>query len=179
MTYEKINNKGYRINSNQNYINDNLARNIQYANTQAAPVQTPYDVPQKSPQTAPHREPKVNQTPKTATRTQNGLAGSFGFAFTGIMVACAVMLFSCLTHYISLNISINQKNKEVASLRNQVSRAVMENDNYEMAINSNIDYNYIYEVATKELGMVYAASSQIRYYNQETGEYVVQYKDVE
>ena len=48
-----------------------------------------------------------------------------------------------------------------------------------MSINSSIDYNYIYKVATEELGMVYPSQNQIVNYDSEDSEYVVQYKDVE
>ena len=90
-----------------------------------------------------------------------------------------VGIFIVLTKYISLNINMTQKAREIASLRKELSTMTMENDNLEISINSSIDYDYIYKVATEELGMVYPSCSQIVSYDSEDSEYVVQYKDVE
>ena len=60
-----------------------------------------------------------------------------------------------------------------------VASFLSKSGNLPMAINSSIDYDYIYKVATEELGMVYASQNQIVTYDSEDSEYVVQYKDVE
>ncbi len=123
----------YNRKDNNYYINDNLARNLAYAEPAIK---------------EPQRRKKTETRPQTqpARKTQKGLRANFGLAFTALMVGCAVVLFYFLTSYIALNLQINQKSKQVA---------------------------------TKELGMVYASSNQIISYNHATGEYVVQYKDVE
>ena len=41
-----------------------------------------------------------------------------------------------------------------------------------------MDLDYIYDVATKELGMVYANKDQILLYDKTESEYVRQYEDV-
>lgn len=148
------------------YIGDNLARSI-------APAAEPLKAPEKEPVREPERKAQPKEQP------ERGLCASFGFAFTLLMVGAAVVLFITLAKYISLNIDAGQKAKEIASLRSQLTTAVMENDNYEVAINASIDYDYIYQVATQELGMVYASKSQIITYEHKESEYVVQYKDVE
>ena len=90
-----------------------------------------------------------------------------------------VVIFLVLAKYISLNVAMTQKSRQIAALRKELSTLTMENDNIEMSINSSIDYNYIYKVATEELGMVYPSQNQIVNYDSEDSEYVVQYKDVE
>lgn len=95
------------------------------------------------------------------------------------MAGAMVGIFIVLTKYISLNINMTQKAREIASLRKELSTMTMENDNLEISINSSIDYDYIYKVATEELGMVYPSCNQIVSYDSEDSEYVVQYKDVE
>lgn len=150
------------------YINDNLARK-QEAYAQPAPMRREVIKEQPDQGKGQVHESKVNK----------GLSASFGFAFTVVMAAAMVVIFLTLAKYISLNIDISNKSKELASLRKELSTVTMENDNIEMAINSSIDYDYIYKVATEELGMVYASQSQIVTYEHNDGEYVVQYKDVE
>jgi cell division protein FtsB len=53
-----------------------------------------------------------------------------------------------------------------------------ENDALETRINTSVDLDYIYKVATEELGMVYADESQVRLYNKTESEYVRQYEDI-
>lgn len=150
------------------YINDNLARK-QAAYSEALPK----------------RREEVRQQPehRVSHNTQNdknrGLSSSFGFAFTFVMAAAMVVIFLVLAKYISINVDMTQKSRQIAALRKELSTLTMENDNMEMSINSSIDYNYIYKVATEELGMVYPSQNQIVNYDSEDSEYVVQYKDVE
>ena len=144
------------------YVNDNLARK------QEAYIET----------TSPRKRETVTQQPekqdlhKAHTKANHGLSSSFGFAFTLVMAGVMVGIFIVLTKYISLNINMT-------SLRKELSTMTMENDNLEISINSSIDYDYIYKVATEELGMVYPSCNQIVSYDSEDSEYVVQYKDVE
>ena len=53
-----------------------------------------------------------------------------------------------------------------------------ENDALETRINTSIDLDYIYKVATEELGMVYANRNQVRLYDKTESEYVRQYEDI-
>lgn len=151
------------------YINDNLARK------QETYIET----------TSPRKREVVTGTPEKQevhsvhSKKTRGLSSSFGVAFTLVMVAAMAGIFIVLTKYIALNIDITQKSRQVANLRKELSTMTMENDNLEMSINSSMDYDYIYKVATEELGMVYPSRSQIINYDSEDSEYVVQYKDVE
>ncbi len=53
-----------------------------------------------------------------------------------------------------------------------------ENDATETRINTSIDLDYIYKVATEELGMVYANRDQVLLYDKTESEYVRQYEDI-
>ena len=161
-------NRKYNRAYGTSYIGDNLARK------QA--VVTPIQPKQPARVT---QEPERVGRPKQAVKAERGLAASFGIAFTLIMAAAMVVIFITLVKYISLNIEISRKARTITELRKELTTAIMENDNMEMSINSSIDYDYIYQVATQELGMVYASQNQIVTYDHEDSEYVVQYKDVE
>ena len=113
------------------YVNDNLARK------QEAYIET----------TSPRKRETVTQQPekqdlhKAHTKANHGLSSSFGFAFTLVMAGVMVGIFIVLTKYISLNINMTQKAREIASLRKELSTMTMENDNLEISINSSIDYD--------------------------------------
>ena len=53
-----------------------------------------------------------------------------------------------------------------------------DNDALETRINTSIDLDNIYKIATEELGMVYANKDQVRMYNKTESEYVRQYEDI-
>ena len=87
-----------------------------------------------------------------------------------IAAAIGVMLFTC-TNYVSL---INAKSTNAG----KISTLQIENDQKELSIDTSIDYEYIYNVAVEELGMVYASEDQIINYKSGESEYVMQFKDI-
>lgn len=151
-------------------------------------------VPQKIEEAAPEEAPRKIIKKKTAEekrreaikrqaeenrKNQKGLSASFGFAFTAVISVCVFMIFSSFVNYISLNIESSGKAKLVSNLEKELSSITMENDNLEISINSSIDYDEIFRVATEELGMVYASKKQIISYEKTQSEYVEQYKDID
>ena len=84
-----------------------------------------------------------------------------------IAAAIGVMLFTC-TNYVSL----------INTLQAQLEELKIENDQKELSIDTSIDYEYIYNVAVEELGMVYASEDQIINYKSGESEYVMQFKDI-
>ena len=53
-----------------------------------------------------------------------------------------------------------------------------ENDALQTRINTDMDLDHIYKVATEELGMVYANRNQVLLYDKTESEYVRQYEDI-
>lgn len=171
MTNKKNSARAY----NAGFIGDNLARRAQAAQPAYAPKREPYKTPERKPE---HRE-KPNGQSRKQPEKERGLRASLGFAFTVLIAASVGIIFFVLVKYISLNIDSTQKARQVEKLSRELSAAVMENDNYEMAINTSIDYDYIFKVATEELGMVYPSQKQIITYKSKKSEYVEQYKDLD
>ena len=66
----------------------------------------------------------------------------------------------------------------VGSSDYEYSPTAVMNDELEAEINTNIDYNKIYDKATKEYGMVYPNKGQIRTYNAEGEGYIRKYQDI-
>ena len=52
------------------------------------------------------------------------------------------------------------------------------NSALENRISTLVDLDYIYQVATEELGMTYASDDQVIYYDKSESEYVRQYEDI-
>ncbi len=60
----------------------------------------------------------------------------------------------------------------------QLEQAQTDNAAYKSSIESMYTIDEIYDVATNELGMVYARNGQIIYYESANEDYVKQYRDV-
>ena len=172
------------------------------------PETEPYRAPKKAPKQAPKKAPKksakTSKSAKQKAREQKAKArerrfnekyapkpedtrklvkvsvkSSFGLLFTATLVVCVGMIYHSLRGYIDVNVEATQKAKYITTLERELSQKVADNDNYEIVINSSIDYDEIYRVATEEMGMVYVSQSQICTYNMPENEYVEQYKDID
>ena len=91
--------------------------------------------------------------------------------------ALIVTLAICM-QYLQLRSSITTRIGNIESLEQDVEALKAENDALETSINTYVDLDHIYDVATKELGMVYANKNQILLYDKTESEYVRQYEDV-
>ena len=80
--------------------------------------------------------------------------------------------------YLQLRSSITTRIGNIESLEQDVEALKAENDALETSINTYVDLDHIYDVATKELGMVYANKNQILLYDKTESEYVRQYEDI-
>ena len=94
-----------------------------------------------------------------------------------IAAAIGVMLFTC-TNYVSLINTKSTNAGKISTLQAQLEELKIENDQKELSIDTSIDYEYIYNVAVEELGMVYASEDQIINYKSGESEYVMQFKDI-
>ena len=68
--------------------------------------------------------------------------------------------------------------ERTALLEQQLEQLRSENDALQTRINTDMDLDHIYKVATEELGMVYANRNQVLLYDKTESEYVRQYEDI-
>lgn len=94
-----------------------------------------------------------------------------------LTVAVVCVLFICV-NYLHGHASINGRIHHIEVLEAQLEELKAENDALETRINTSIDLDRIYRVATEELGMVYADRDQVLLYNKTESEYVRQYEDI-
>ena len=94
-----------------------------------------------------------------------------------LTIASICTLYLCIQYlHVQSSITARMHNIEVMEAKLEKMRA--ENDALETSINTSIDLNKIYEIATKELGMVYARKNQVLLYDKTESEYVRQYEDI-
>lgn len=94
-----------------------------------------------------------------------------------LTIASAFTLCLCI-NYLHIQSSITARMHNIEAMEARLENLKAENDALETSINTSIDLNKIYEIATKELGMVYAKKDQVLLYDKTESEYVRQYEDI-
>lgn len=94
-----------------------------------------------------------------------------------LMIASCFTLFICI-NYIHVQSVITRRMDNIKQLEQDLDALKSENDAAQTRINTSVDLDYVYKVATEELGMVYAGKNQVRLYHQTESEYVRQYEDI-
>lgn len=127
----------------------------------------------------PDRRPQVRRESHTVTvRKRKEKTLSMDLPFVIMLTAASIAtLFLCI-NYLRLQSSVTSKLKNIETLEKEIDSLKTENDALETRINTSMDLDYIYQVATEELGMVYANKDQIRLYKKTESEYVRQYENV-
>ncbi len=99
--------------------------------------------------------------------------------FSVLLLTAAVIctLYICVS-YLKLQSSVTARLNHIESLEESIEKLKGDNDALLTRINTSVDLDYVYKVATEELGMVYANKDQVRLYNKTESEYVRQYEDI-
>lgn len=150
-----------------------------YVQGSAAPVQT-----EEVPVRIPRRREEISEDERKRRRQERNVqrnrekATRIGGLFTVLIIAAmAVMLFTCVK-YISYTNAKSSNAKKITALQSELEELREANDQRQFAIDTSIDYDYIYKVATDSLGMIYASKEQIIKYQSKESEYVMQFKDI-
>ncbi|MBU5331820.1 septum formation initiator family protein [Anaerocolumna aminovalerica] len=91
--------------------------------------------------------------------------------------AIVVTVYICL-EYLSVQSNISQMNKDIVKLESNLIKIKNENASALSEIETSLDLNYIYEVATEELGMVYPRDNQVISYESNLSDYVRQHGEI-
>ena len=98
--------------------------------------------------------------------------------YLAVLVAAAVCALYICVNYIHIQSGMTGRMDTIKTLEQQLDTLKAENDALETSINTSVDLDHVYKVATEELGMVYAGKDQVLLYNQTESEYVKQYEDI-
>lgn len=94
-----------------------------------------------------------------------------------IATAVGVMLLICSNYIMVINQG-QEKSAKIVALQEELNAMKEDNSQKKLSIDTSVDYNYIYDVATKELGMIHAGSEHVVKYESGESEYVIQYSDI-
>ena len=94
-----------------------------------------------------------------------------------LTIAALATLFICCS-YLRVQSSITSSIKTIETQEKKLESLKNENDALETRINTSVDLEHIYQVATQELGMVYPEKNQVIQYDKTESEYVRQYENI-
>ncbi len=119
---------------------------------------------------------KPESKKRISEKAQKALAFNMGYTVF-VTAAVLIMVFACIAVlYMESRISLQQAN--INDLETQLEAIEEENAAYRLSLEGMYTLDEIYDVATNELGMVYAEKGQIVYYESADEDYVKQYQDV-
>ena len=98
--------------------------------------------------------------------------------FEVVALGGGLVVLSCAVYTAALNTKVKISQREITKQEAALENLKAKNNELENRINSYIDLNNVYEVATKRLGMVYAKKNQVIEYKKTESEYVKQDEDI-
>ncbi|MCR4677273.1 MAG: cell division protein FtsL [Lachnospiraceae bacterium] len=144
-----------RTSSRNNYMRDNLARNI---DVREALKERPTGEPLREYRGELKKQSKM----------------SMGFLYVAFLGLAVVVLAASLVSYLKLQNDITTMVDDIAYYEQTLNNLTLANDDEYSKIVNAVDYDYIRQVAIEELGMVYASEDQIVSYTRENSDYVRQ-----
>lgn len=132
-------------------------------------------VPERKREAAPPKR-KTKQQRRASAKVDKALA--FDMRYTTFVVASVVIMVAACVMMLYMESKIDEQERNITRMEAELE--AIENDNaaFEMSLKNMYTLDEIYDVATNELGMVYAKKGQIVYYESANEDYVKQYQDV-
>ncbi|MEG0369300.1 MAG: cell division protein FtsL [Hungatella sp.] len=119
---------------------------------------------------------QLNHVYKIRRNQEKALQIDLPYLLVLVIAACCT-LYLCI-NYLQVQSSITARIHTIESMEQELEALKSENDALATRINTYIDLDHVYQVATQELGMVYANKDQVLLYNKTESEYVRQYEDI-
>lgn len=134
----------------------------------------------------PERRPSVPEKKRTAQNLQRReqlrknreRALYMDLPYLMMLSAAAICALVICVQYLHQQSDMQARLSRIESLEQQLENQRAENDTLETRINTSVNLDYIYKVATEELGMVYANKDQVLMYDKTESEYIRQNEDI-
>ncbi|MCR5226458.1 MAG: hypothetical protein K6E27_04540 [Eubacterium sp.] len=133
-------------------------------------------VPKRQERPAPSRRRQRKTFKKSAIKAEQSMG--FDLRYTVVLALMLVMVILSCVIMLTVQGSVENKERKIESLQEEIQDIEADNTAYENKLNSMYSLEDIYNIATGELGMVYSENGSIIYYESEQGDYVKQYSDV-
>ena len=132
--------------------------------------------PQRAPQRKRKRSPQAITYPKAAVRAEKSLYFDKGYLV--VLLIAALIMISSLGVMVFLQGRVDDQERNIRILQYELQELQADNTAFADSLESKYSLDHIYDVATKDLGMVYSQKGQIVYYDRANEDYVKQMRDV-
>ena len=126
----------------------------------------------------PERAPEVQRKKNTRISPKADRALAFNLGYTVFVVSAVFIMIAACVAMLYMESKVTKQQKNINALEAQLETIKDDNSAYRLSLENMYSLDEIYDVATNELGMVYARKGQIVYYDSANEDYVKQYKDV-
>lgn len=126
------------------------------------------------PQQEERKERKVNER----VRRNAHRAKAFDLSYTVALVCATGFLFVFCVNMLSIQAEIVENRRQIAMMESNLTALTDTNNETCKRLESSVDLTKVYDVATKELGMIYPKEGQVISYEASNPDYVKQFKDV-
>ncbi|MBQ9232886.1 MAG: hypothetical protein IJ167_02465 [Lachnospiraceae bacterium] len=136
------------------------------------------EVPERieRPKHQPNQKVEPKRERKITKKADRALA--FDFRYTMFVMASILIVVCACLFMLHMESQISEKKNHINNMENELEALEDDNAALKLSLESMYSLDDIYDVATNELGMVYAKKGQIVYYESANEDYVKQYQDV-
>ena len=127
-------------------------------------------------QTPEKKKQRIITYPKAAVRAEKSLYFDRGYLV--VLMMAALIMIASLGVMVYLQGKVDDRERNIRILQYELQEIQSDNTAYADSLESKYSLDKIYEVATKDLGMVYSQKGQIVYYEKANEDYVKQLRDV-
>jgi len=161
---------------NRRTATNRQSNNVRYTYIEGNTVRQVRAVPVRREQE--RREPQRKAPVSTGTLKNREKALRMSAGYVLFLSAAAITLLVVCSNYIKLQSQIQNRSKNINTLESELSELKILNDATYNKLVASVDLNYIQQIASEELGMIYATEAQVELYSSQDSDYVRQYQDL-
>ena len=174
MGAKKLNNRRNR--TNRQYLYDEYYTEGN-AIRKARPDSDVYENPLREERRRQRQETERRKSKRTSKKSRKELSSVSMASCAILVIAIAITLFTCID-YIKIQAEVVLLNKNIIQSEQELSNLRDENRIYKGQLDASMDLNEIYDIATKELGMVVPNDEQVIYFESIKSGFVKQYEEI-
>ena len=132
------------------------------------------------PQYIPDQRSQRTNAPQRKLRVKESAdrALAFDLRYTLFVISCVAIIAVACVLMLSMEGKISEQKNHINQMESELQEITDDNAAFKLSLESMYSLDDIYNVATNELGMVYAKKGQVVYYESANEDYVKQYQDI-
>lgn len=134
--------------------------------------------PERLPDPRESQDPRRKVSKSYTVRRNQERALQMDLPYVFLLTVAAVCALYICVNYLHVQSTMAARITNIENLEKRLEVLKSENDALETRINTSLDLEKVYRIATEELGMVYANKKQVLLYDRTESEYVRQYEDI-